>query len=59
MDEQLELKRMERNLLDNEITLMLLKLGKEILDSVSNEGKVPDYDAWSRRIVAHVREQLK
>lgn len=58
MDEQLEIKKLERDILDDEICIMLMQFEKEVLDKVFGIGKEPDRDGWARRIVAHCREQI-
>jgi hypothetical protein len=57
MDEQLEIRQLERKILDNEVSIMLIKLCEEAIDN-SLQGKTVDTDRWARRIVAHVREQI-
>jgi hypothetical protein len=58
MDEQLEINKLQRKILDNEVSIMLIKLCQEAIEH-SLEGKTVDTDKWARRIVAHVREQIQ
>lgn len=58
MDKTLELKKMERDLIDDEVALMLLKFTQEVLDELVYNRSAPDVDKWSRKIVAHLREHL-
>lgn len=57
MDKQLEINKIERNILDNEVSIMLIKFAQEAI-TLSLEGKTIDTDKWARKIVAHVREQI-
>lgn len=58
MDEQLEIKQLERKILDNEVSIMLIKLCQEAIGN-SLQGKTVDTDKWARRIVGHCREQIQ
>jgi hypothetical protein len=58
MDEQLEIRQLERKILDNEVSIMLIKLCEEAIDN-SLQGKTVDTDRWARKIVAHIREQIQ
>lgn len=55
MDDELKLKKLERDILENDISLILLKLVKESVDCAFN-GKVPDTDKYARKILAHIKE---
>ena len=52
MDEQLEIKQLERKILDNEVSIMLIKLCQEAIEG-SLQGKTVDTDKWARKVVAH------
>jgi hypothetical protein len=58
MDEQLEIRQLERKILDNEVSIMLIKLCQEAIGH-SLEGTIVDTDKWARKLVAHVREQIQ
>lgn len=58
MDEQLEINKLERKILDNEVSIMLIKLVQEAIN-LSFQGKTVNTDSWARRIVAHCREQIQ
>jgi hypothetical protein len=58
MDDQLEIKQLERKILDNEVSIMLIKLVQEAIDA-SLQGKTIDTDLIARKIVAHCREQIQ
>lgn len=58
MDDRLEIRQLERKILDNEVSIMLIKLVQEAIDN-SLQGKTVDTDFWARRIVAHCREQIQ
>lgn len=58
MDKDLELKKIERDLLDGEIELMLLKFEKEIISGLSVAAKSPNSKVYARKIVAYLREHL-
>lgn len=57
MSKNLEIKKLERDLLDGEVSLILMKLVGEVINGMVT-GKVPDTEPYARRIVAHLREQL-
>ena len=58
MDEQLEINKLERDILDVEVSRMLLKYAQEILDSIAKGAETPNVDKYAKRIVAHCREQI-
>jgi len=58
MDEQLEIKKLERKILDNEVSIMLIKFAHEVI-TLSLDGKTADSDKLARKIVAHIREQIQ
>jgi hypothetical protein len=58
MDEQLEINQLQRKILDNEVSIMLIKLVQEAIDA-SFKGKTVDTDKWARKIISHCREQIQ
>jgi hypothetical protein len=50
----IELRKIERELLNSQVATLLLKMSKEIIVS----GVFPDVDLYARKIVAHCREQI-
>jgi hypothetical protein len=58
MDDQLEIKQLQRKILDNEVSIMLIKLVQEAIDN-SLQGKTVDTDSYARKIIAHCREQIQ
>lgn len=58
MNKDLKLKKMERDLLDKEISVILMGFLQDYFKQ-SKLDKLPDFDLWSRKIVAHCREQIQ
>lgn len=55
MDDELKLKKLNRDILENDISLILLKLVKETGKGFLG-GKIPDTDKYARKILAYVKE---
>lgn len=57
MTDDLEIHKLERKILELEVSKMLLALVKEV-QMVVLEGKVPDTDVYAKKIIAFLREHL-
>jgi hypothetical protein len=56
-NEDLKIRQFKSKILDNQVSIMLIKFAKETI-TLSLEGKTVDTDRWARKLVAHVREQI-
>ncbi len=57
MTDDLEIKRLERKILELQVSKMLVELVKEAVNGVF-EAKYPDTDAHARKIITFLREHL-
>lgn len=57
MSKDLETKKLERDLLDSEVSLMLMKLVGEVINGIGIN-HIPDTDPYARRIVSYCREHI-
>jgi len=56
MDEQLVIRKLKRDIIDNEVSLILIRIAQEAMDGFLYTGALPDYDSHARKIIAYVRE---
>jgi hypothetical protein len=57
MTDDLEIRRIERKILELQVSKILLDLTREAVNGVF-EGKYPDTDAYARKVIAFLREHL-
>jgi hypothetical protein len=55
MDDDLKLKKLDRDIIEADISLILMKLVKESVNEAF-KGKVPDVEKYSRKIISHIKE---